>query len=197
MNPKFRWRALAVPLLIISGCDPPSEKPAPVTDQEVAAARETAQAAFGRLSGALSEAMAEGGPGSAIALCSTQAVEIAREVGQAHGMDVIRLSDRPRNPDQGASGDDATAMEAFRADIAGGRPPKPSATRAGDGSAVVRIPILLSNPLCLKCHGDPDQMDPEIKDRLRDVYPDDKATGYALNELRGMWRVTIPPKTDD
>ena len=33
-------------------------------------------------------------------------------------------------------------------------------------------------PLCLNCHGSPEQLTPAVKEKLKALYPDDKAIGY-------------------
>ena len=35
-------------------------------------------------------------------------------------------------------------------------------------------------------------MDPKVVEKLRQLYPEDKATGYKLGDFRGVIRVTIP-----
>jgi len=42
----------------------------------------------------------------------------------------------------------------------------------------------------LQCHGEPGKdIQAENLTLLHQVYPDDKATGYKLGDLRGIWRV--------
>ena len=48
------------------------------------------------------------------------------------------------------------------------------------------------NPPCLQCHGTPNQdIAPETLAAIQKLYPDDKATGFKLGDLRGLWRVTF------
>ena len=42
--------------------------------------------------------------------------------------------------------------------------------------------------LCLQCHGS--SISPEVSARLAELYPDDKATGYATGDIRGAFVVT-------
>ncbi len=46
--------------------------------------------------------------------------------------------------------------------------------------------------LCLSCHGNPDKMDKKLLKTIKQLYPNDKATGYKLNDFRGVIRVSIP-----
>ncbi len=51
---------------------------------------------------------------------------------------------------------------------------------------------MLGNPLCLQCHGTPNQdIAPETLAAIQKLYPGDKATGFKLGDLRGLWRVTF------
>ena len=60
----------------------------------------------------------------------------------------------------------------------------------GDGRAA---PILLAAPVCLQCHGSPEKdIAPATMAAIKKLYPEDKATGFQLGDLRGLWRVTFP-----
>jgi len=37
--------------------------------------------------------------------------------------------------------------------------------------------------VCLACHGQ--NISPEVQTKLNELYPDDKATGYSLGQVRG------------
>lgn len=152
----------------------------------VAEAKTVAQAAFEALSGELGKAMAEGGPVHAIPFCLSKAGSLTAEVAEAHGVGLARLSDRPRNPEQRASGEDLAALEAMRDEA------KPRVAWKDDGTAVVRLPIVINNPICLNCHGD-EEIAGETRRVLSEQYPDDQATGYTMNDLRGIWRIEVPP----
>jgi hypothetical protein len=105
---------------------------------------------------------------------------------------MIRLSDRPRNPAHAASGKDLDAMQSFRAALKTAGGPKPVTHEEADGSVTVRLPITISQPLCLQCHGSENDISAETKAALLKIYPQDKATGYQLDDLRGIWRIRVP-----
>ncbi len=48
-------------------------------------------------------------------------------------------------------------------------------------------PIYIMMPTCLKCHGQPADLDGPALAEIRRRYPGDKATGFTLGELRGLW----------
>jgi len=43
---------------------------------------------------------------------------------------------------------------------------------------------------CLKCHGQ--NIAPEITAKLKENYPDDKATGFKLGDVRGAFSIIQP-----
>jgi hypothetical protein len=178
------------PLLAALGlvsCNP-AEAPRQWTDAEATGrAKAAAQEAFAGLSTELGKAMAEGGPTNAIPVCSSKAGSLTAAVAANHGVRMVRLSHRPRNPDQRAEGDDLDALLAMQTER------KPRVEHREDGTAIVRLPIALSNPICLQCHGGPDDIAPETRKTLAKLYPEDEATGFSLNELRGIWRIEVPP----
>jgi Protein of unknown function (DUF3365) len=163
-------------------------------EEAVKIAKEAAQDAFQQLSSELAEAIENGGPVSAIPVCSLKAETIVQEVAEKRQLEMIRLSDRPRNPKQMAHGDDIAAMNSIRAAKQRGETPSPQVDETNNGYSIVRIPIPLSQPLCLQCHGAETDITPETRKAILTSYPEDKATGYKLNDLRGIWRIEISNK---
>lgn len=55
-------------------------------------------------------------------------------------------------------------------------------------------PILLDNK-CLLCHGVPKtEIQPEVLEQIKNNYPDDLATGFRKDDLRGMWHIVFNKK---
>ena len=64
---------------------------------------------------------------------------------------------------------------------------------AAPGQVSFFAPIILSNELCLKCHGEPGKdIAPEHAALIDELYTEDQAKGFRLGQLRGAWRVDIP-----
>ncbi len=165
-------------------------KPGPVK-----AGPEIIAEASAKLIAALTEAIAKDGPASAIGVCSQRAPEIAITVGKAHGVTLRRASEKPRNPKNDATDAEKILLTAFAADLEKKQPPKPQSVTNPDQGTTVFAPIVISNPLCLQCHGAPDQdIAPPTLAAIRKLYPGDKATGYKTGDLRGLWSVTFPAK---
>jgi len=151
--------------------------------------------AFAKLSGSLAEAIAKGGPATALSVCNEKAPQIAKEVAEAHGVTLRRASQKPRNLKNAADDVEKIALEAFMAALAKKEAPKPQIITNPDGSRSFLVPIVLGNPLCLQCHGTPEKdITPETLSAIQKLYPEDKAIGLELGDLRGLWRVTFTVK---
>lgn len=182
---------LLIPLFF-TACGKTTEvrKAAPEETTEIA--RSAAQEAFQSLSAELAKAIADGGPVSAIPVCSNKAGSIIEQVAAKRKLEMIRLSDKPRNANQQTKGADFEAIESFRNTLKNGGVMKPQMESLSDGSAVVRAPIVISAPLCLQCHGGEADIAPETRKAILGIYPADKTTGYQLNDLRGIWKIKVP-----
>jgi hypothetical protein len=149
--------------------------------------------AFAKLSGALGEAIGKSGPAGALSVCSEMVPQIAKEVATTHGVTLRRATSKPRNPKNAADDAEKAVLEVFAAALAKKEAPKPQVIPNADGSTSFLASIVLGNPLCLQCHGTPTQdIAPETLAAIQKLYPDDKATGFKLGDLRGLWRVTFP-----
>ena len=136
------------------------------------------------LQAALRAGLAEG-PIAAISACRLQAPGIAK-AQSTNGIRVGRTSHRLRNPSNIAPAWVAPLLDAYAADSAGR---DPRTVTIGDGRAGYVEPVLIQ-PLCLTCHGN--ALAPDIAARLQELYPDDRATGYDIGDLRGVFWVEYP-----
>jgi len=158
--------------------------------------RDIAAAMLKELSQTLKAAMAEGGPVNAIGVCKTKAPEIAMSLSMKHQVQVSRVGTRARNPDMGVPNEWQTkALEKFQSRLAGGDKPydieyvEVVKTGAYDLELRYAKPIVLQ-PMCTACHGTPEQISPEVKEKLSKLYPNDKAVNYKPGDLRGAVIVT-------
>ncbi|HMO64552.1 MAG TPA: TSUP family transporter [Verrucomicrobiota bacterium] len=148
---------------------------------------------FSLLSGELARALAAGGVSNALAVCSEKALPLTAAVGATNGVRLRRVALRHRNPANAPEPAERAVLEEFAAKIAAGKSVMPLIAAHADGTATYFAPIVLNNPLCLRCHGAPGKELAEADAGLiRRLYPDDRATGFALGDLRGMWRVDFP-----
>jgi hypothetical protein len=145
----------------------------------------------GALGGQLMEAIQAGGPENAVAFCNTQALPITRDMSDKLGLDVSRVSDQPRNPANAANDEELEIIAALKDALANGQPPLPT-LRAANDTVTGYYPIV-TNAMCLQCHGTEGvDIDPATLAVIDSRYPQDRATGYGENELRGLFVVKMP-----
>lgn len=154
-------------------------------------AKKISQEAFAALSGALQKAMTEGGVITAIDVCKTQAIPLTNGVGEANQVEVKRIAVRYRNPENAVNGAEMQLFEDWSTQI--GRGEDPAAVVLHEGQNRIWYgAIRLANPLCLQCHGEPGKDIAEATlAQLRSAYPDDRATGFAMGDLRGAWKISF------
>ena len=134
---------------------------------------------------ALQSAMAAGGPVGAISACSEVAPEIAARLSVETGATVSRTSLRVRNPDNAPDEWQSRMLEQMNQDS--------SVREAFETSEDGRFRYLKAIPtggLCLNCHGT--VLSPDIQSAIDQAYPDDKATGYYLDDVRGAFSIVWP-----
>ena len=154
------------------------------------------QEAFSLLSSNLLAALSEGGVSNAIPFCSLQALPLTASVSSNHQVTVRRVSHKVRNPRNAPGPRESEVLDEFQSRWTAGHTPAPVVLRTDD-AAFFFAPILLNNPLCLTCHGEPGKdIPPGTVALLNRLYPGDQATGFRLNDLRGMWVVAIRPDHD-
>lgn len=146
------------------------------------------QAAQKQLGSNLMRAINDGGYDHAVSFCRVQAKPITDSVGRDFQAQVSRVSDKPRNPRNVASEDEMKYITYYKQALRQESDWSSKLIETSD-SYTYYAPII-TQPLCLNCHGDPQtEINSETLARLRSDYPQDKAVGYGLGELRGMWKV--------
>ena len=138
----------------------------------------------------LQGAMAEGGAVNAIGVCNTQAPDIAGRVSSQNQVKLSRVGTRARNPVMGVPNDwQAKALAQFDAALARGEKPADlefsETVETANGKEFHFAKPIVLQPMCVSCHGSPEQISPEVKAKLNDLYPNDKAVGYQPGQLRG------------
>lgn len=141
---------------------------------------------------AVQSAIAKGGPEYAITLCNLEAMGMKDSLSRLYGCIIQRLSTKYRNPlDQPKSQTERKQVEAYQTSYDNGKPLSPSIHRFDDRVEYYQ-PIRIASGACLLCHGDPEsQISKETMQVIQKKYPNDLATGYALNDFRGMWKITF------
>lgn len=150
------------------------------------------QDAFQALSSKLGQAVQEGGIGYALQFCNVKALPITDSLSANHGVKLRRASHRPRNQANRADSLEMETIRQYLSQLQDQKELKPNVYRDNE-HIVYHAPIMINNGLCLNCHGrEGAQIQEKNLELIRQLYPDDEATGFEMGELRGIWSVKFP-----
>ncbi|HEX6307995.1 MAG TPA: DUF3365 domain-containing protein [Longimicrobiales bacterium] len=195
MRPRYPLLGMSVLVLSIA-CE--RTEPADTTAADEAAVAELGSAVAQQLRQTLVQrltaAIDSSGPAHAIDVCALEAGaltdSIARDLGG--GVAVKRTSARVRNPRNAPDSLEQLALEHFTTVAAAtGTVPTHYVQRTGEREHRYYEPLGVI-PLCVQCHGPPDSIAPDVRAVIAQRYPQDRATGYRVGDLRGLIRVTVP-----
>lgn len=192
--------AVAVSTGVVAGCSG-ADRPGADADAMISPAAEAAVVRLGgeaatelitSLGGRLQQAIAERGAAGALEFCSVEGLPLTAQVSRATGFEIKRTSSRLRNPANAPDSLERAALDRFEA-AAGARDSLPAqfVQRTPEGDFRYYRPLRVQ-PLCLQCHGRPDDLAAGVEEALAERYPNDEATGYGAGDLRGLVRVTVP-----
>lgn len=161
--------------------------------QHKAEAKKITGAFFEELKGELGKAMKAGGPVAAISACNGLAPAIATKHSKNSGWDVGRTSLKLRNPDNAPDAWETAVLKQFEQRRAEGEGPDTLAhaeivEEGGDKYFRFMKGIVMPPPEklpCLKCHGE--SIDAKTAATLDQLYPEDKARGYKVGDVRGAF----------
>jgi mono/diheme cytochrome c family protein len=140
----------------------------------------------------LTAALGDGDTERAIDVCATDALPLTDSIARAlgNGIALKRTSTRVRNPLNAPDALEQAALQWFAAEMEAGREPVELVQRDGEDFRYY-APLRIAPP-CLNCHGPVDSLEPAVRSALQSRYPGDRATGYAVGDLRGVLRVAVP-----
>ena len=135
-------------------------------------------------------AIQKNGTVEAMTFCNEKAYPLTDSMAIVHHAKIKRVSDKPRNQNNQANVEELEYIETFKKIASNHETPNPIVTEL-DNKVKVYFPIT-TNAMCLQCHGKPGKNieSPTLK-KLALLYPEDKAIDYDVNEVRGIWSVTL------
>ena len=138
----------------------------------------------------LARAIIEKGPEGAVEFCNIKAIPITDSMSLLLGAKIKRVSDQPRNPDNQANDVELAYIKKWKDAHANGVDLSPMITEV-DQKMIGYYPII-TNPMCMQCHGTPGKdINSATLAKIKNLYSTDKATGYNLEELRGIFVVEM------
>jgi len=152
-------------------------------------ARSIAKEFGGKLKPELQKAMKSGGPVAAVEFCHQKAPIIAKELSEAKGWEVTRVSLKARGAMAKPDAWEEKVLNEFEVKKAAGNSPKKmefSEIVHEDGKSTFRyMKAIGTADVCLKCHGT--NIAEPIQKTLTKYYPEDKAVGFVKGDIRGAF----------
>ncbi len=130
----------------------------------------------------------EGGAVAAIQMCNTQALPLTQKVEDKYGVRIKRISQLYRNPKNKPDSYEDQLLATVDYHYGATKEVKAFTNfRTLDGvDYVFYYKPMLVKGVCLKCHGDPLQMDEKVVAKLKELYPEDMAVNYHEKDFRGL-----------
>ena len=176
----------------------PEEEKKPVTplqDKEgyLKTGKYIAMQTKGNLGKYLIQALGSMGSEGAVEFCNTRAIPITDSMAIALSASIERVSDKPRNPSNQANESELEYIRKWKEAKELGEALAPEVMEI-DGKVVGYYPIV-TNQMCMQCHGAPKkEINAATLAKINTLYPTDKATGYSIEEIRGLFVVGMDKK---
>jgi mono/diheme cytochrome c family protein len=129
------------------------------------------------------------GTDGALEFCNLNAMPLIDSMSNELDVHIRRVSDKPRNQLNQADVEQLVIIDSFKAFMEKGEEIAPTTTEKDD--VVIGYYPIVTNQMCLQCHGGKDQIQASTMRLISEKYPADKAQGYAENQLRGIWVVEM------
>ncbi|MEQ1584593.1 MAG: DUF3365 domain-containing protein [Cyclobacteriaceae bacterium] len=147
-----------------------------------------AKISFETISGELKQALESGGIEHALRYCNEKAYPITDSLSLVNQVSIRRVSNKNRNLRNKADKMEEFLVKGFGNDLNEKKELTPRLVLKDD--SVIYYKAILTQPLCLTCHGQPErELTFETDSLIRALYPRDKAVGYQVNQVRGLWRI--------
>lgn len=146
------------------------------------------------LQGELFAAMKDGGPVKALDVCRVNAPEIARATATGTPWKIARTGRRVRNASNAPDAWESAKLEEFAKRLAAGEEMAALETFEvveTEGKPTFRyMKAIGTTSPCLNCHGS--ALKPEVAAKVKELYPEDQAVGFAAGQLRGAFTLSRP-----
>lgn len=163
-------------------------------DEELAAVtRHVAEDFMTELKGELLTALEDtvAGTVGAIHICAEKAPEISARYSSLPGLTIRRTSKRVRNPNNAPDEYEMKTLDILEQRPAFGSQDHYEWETVDDQMKFRFVRAIKMTSACLKCHGDPEKMEDDVKAAIAEKYENDQATGFKLDELRGILTVSL------
>lgn len=172
-----------------------SENKQEISENQIAAMRTTAKDFMKELKGVLIEQMQTGEIVQALSVCSDTAQLLTNKFGVERGVFIKRVSLKNRNKNNYPDDFEKRMLNKFELlkqnNELDSETEFAEITEEGDYKYLRYLKPIIVQAECLNCHGDQENMMPDVKDLIAQNYPRDRATGYKVGDLRGAVSIKI------
>lgn len=174
-------------LFILVSC---SQKDKPeITEELKTALRSDAKTFMESLKSVLIKEIQTNGILNTVSVCSDTAQILTNNYGISKGIYIKRVSFKNRNPLNVPDDFESKVLKMFEEQFNKNQlKPESEYVELIEQNGVYKVrymkPIFVQSE-CLNCHGTEEQISPQVKDLINKVYPNDKAKGYQMGDLRG------------
>jgi nitrate reductase cytochrome c-type subunit len=137
----------------------------------------------------LKSAITTKGTKEAVKFCNLKAYPLTDSMAVVYHTNIKRVSDRNRNPNNTATEKEITYINSYQNQLKNGEELQPI-IEENNQNVLFYMPIV-TNDMCLQCHGTKNEIDIDVLNEIMKLYPNDKATGYDINQIRGLWRIEM------
>ena len=167
--------------------------PALADDEEtrlLAEARQATQQLLQQIGGELKREYELSGSIRSVVVCKYTAPEVSSSISRKFGAEVKRVSLRVRNPSLGTpdAWEQKVLLEFDRRLARGEKADQidfAETVKEPMGSYFRYMKAIPTGELCLNCHGAKEALTAATQSQLAAEYPHDRATGYAMGQVRG------------
>jgi len=172
-----------------------SENKQEVSEDQLVAMRTTANDFMKELKGVLIQQMQTGGIMQAVSVCSDTAQLLTNKFGVERGVFIKRVSLKNRNQNNFPDDVEKRVLNKFeslkQSNELDGETEFAEITTDGNYKYLRYLKPIILQAECLNCHGNQENMMPDVKDLIAQNYPADRATGYKVGDLRGAVSIKI------
>ena len=172
-----------------------SENKQEVSEDLLIAMRTTANDFMKELKDVLIQQMQTGGIMQAVSVCSDTAQLLTNKFGVERGVFIKRVSLKNRNKNNFPDDVEKRALNKFESlkqnNELDSETEFAEITTDGNYKYLRYLKPIILQAECLNCHGNLENMMPDVKDLIAQNYHADRATGYKVGDLRGAVSIKI------
>ena len=172
--------------LILISC---SENKMEIKEDQIVGMRTTAMEFMKDLKGVLISQIQTNGVLMAVSVCSDTAQVLTNNFGIQKGVYIRRVSFKNRNGNNYPDDFEKKVLSKFELlyqnKELNSDTEHAEIVQEGEFKYLRYLKPILVQAECLNCHGSENDIMPEVKQLIAQVYPNDKAVGYLIGDLRG------------